>query len=125
TVRGSRPRRTTSTSGSSGTGSAPGDEGLAALGEDAAHRVLGGGELGVLLRGAVAAGGDDPFDGDGRGEGLLVLEARFRERVDHVLALCGGDLLQAGLEVVASLEELVGVEHRAEQVQHEAARDVL
>src|SRR5699024_3560182 len=108
TVRGSRPRRTTSTSGSSGMRSAPRDQRLAALGEDAAHRVLGGCELGVLLRGAVAAGRDDAGDGDGGGERLLVLEAGFAHRIGDGGAARGGDLLEAGLEVVAGLEELVG-----------------
>src|SRR5699024_8207122 len=124
-VRGARPRRTTSTSGSSGIRSAPRDEGLAALGEDPAHRVLRGGELGVLLRGAVAAGGDDPRHGDGGGVDLLVLETGLAERVGDVLPLGGGDLLQPGLEVVAGLEELVRVQQRPQQVQHEAAGDVL
>src|SRR6478672_641400 len=119
-----RPRRTTSTSGSSGihgSGRARGPGGLGA------GTQLGPGALGGLLLGLLLAAPDPLAEGlladDGPcGEDLLVVGALLGHAVlGHAEAGGGGELLQAGLPVQAGAEAGRGLHQRVEQVVHERA----
>src|SRR3954452_7986065 len=105
---GSRPARTTSTSGSSGTGL-----------QDAEGRE-GSGDLGLLLAGALARRGGEVADGDGRPEDPGVVGPARLHRVDgDAHRLAGGDLLQARLRVDGGAEPAGVVGERCDEAEHE------
>src|SRR3954468_6259410 len=99
----SRPRRTTSTSGSSGTPSAPGGRrGGGGLGRDRPPGHLGGLLLGGLLGAAGAGAADLAGQQHGGGEDLGVVGAVVLDPVAGRAEPAGGaELLEAGLPVQA------------------------
>src|SRR4051794_14418223 len=128
----SRPARTTSTSGSSGTttGSVLGRDGLRGDGlldaegrGDLAVRRLGGGLLRLLLGAADAVAVQRLAHAHLRGEGLHVVGAVV---LDDVLgdaeAVLGGQLLEGGLPVQARAERGRRLDERVEQPVHDDRR---
>src|SRR3954451_9345025 len=113
----SSPRRTTSTSGSSGTCSVLRGQGL--------PRGLGGLLLGGLLRAAGALAVDGAGEQDGGGEGLGVVGAVVLHRVARrPESAAGGELLQAGLPVQAGAARGRLHQQRVEQPVHDLRGDV-
>src|SRR5215212_8095821 len=104
----SKPRRTTSTSGSSGIYIRSGGERV--------PRRRGGLELGLLLRSADTVAVLDVGDDDRRGEFLVVVgtgRSHHIRRRAHA-ARCG-QLLKTALPVQSGTERRRGVQQRAEQ----------
>src|SRR3954452_9823457 len=119
----SRPRRTTSTSGSSGT-SAPRGSAVGSRGEGAP-----GGFRGLLLGGLLRPAGAHPADLAGqhhdRGEGLGVVGTVVLDVVDRsAQALAGAQLLQAGLPVQAGTPGGRLGQQRVEQPVHDGGGGV-
>src|SRR6478735_1044806 len=131
----SRPARTTSTSGSSGTGEWSGLVGAAGGGVgrrlgrrvgdtdgagDLAVRRLGGGLLGLLLGTAHAVAVEAGADAHLRGEGLHVVGALVGDDVlGHSEPVLGGELLQGGLPVQACTHRGGRLDERVEQAVHD------
>src|SRR3954452_17613768 len=110
----SSPRRTTSTSGSSGTRSVLRGQGP--------PRGLGGLRLGRLLGAAGALAVDLAGEQDDGGERLGVVGARFLDLVDRrPEAAGGGELLQAGLPVQSRTAGGGLDQQRVEQPVHDRA----
>src|SRR4051812_4005280 len=113
----SSPRRTTSTSGSSGT--------LSALRGQGPPRGLGGLLLGGLLRAAGALAVDGAGQQHRGGEGLRVVGAVVGDRVaGRPEPAAGGELLQAGLPVQAGAAGGGLDQQRVEQPVHDRRRRV-
>src|SRR4051794_17098801 len=115
----SRPRRTTSTSGSSGTGGgrrALGPGGLRELVGERAVRRLRRLLLGLLLRPADAVAVQSVGDPHLGGEGLHVVRTGVLDDVlRHAEIVLGTELLEAGLPVQAGAEGGSRLEQRVEQ----------
>src|SRR5579875_122964 len=109
----SRPRRTVSTSGSSGT----------LAGREHGEALVRGGALGRLLRAALAVADDAPAHGDARAEALRVVRALVLDAVARGLeAEARRELLEAVLRVAERRGVAGGRrEALAEQVEHEGA----
>src|SRR5690606_26799138 len=125
TTHRSRPARTTSTSGSSGTSGPPllpAGLGGARLGPrlDRLPRRLGGLLLGLLLAAALARAVLLAGDAHRGAEGLLVVGAALVDVVlGHPEHLRGGQLLQRGLPVQPGAEPGGGRDERVEQPVHQ------
>src|SRR6478672_279504 len=119
----SRPRRTTSTSGSSGTeGSGSAGRDVAVGGGDGDVGRLGGLLLGLLLGPAGAVPVEALADLDLGGEGLLVVGALVRDDVlGDAEGVLGGELLEAGLPVQAGAESGGVLHQRVEEQVHDLA----
>src|SRR6476619_3958364 len=124
----SRPRRTTSTSGSSGTPTVDRggrDGGVAVLVGERAVRRLGGLLLRLLLRPADPVAVHPVADAHPRGEGLLVIGALVLDQVLGDTELVDrGQLLEAGLPVQAGAESSRGLQQRVEEQMDHVCRIV-
>src|SRR4051794_1101532 len=134
-----RPARTTSTSGSSGTGGQTGSDrrGFVGRQEARARAVLrhgaperpegggGGALLGLLLALAAALAADGGPHEDGGVEGLGVVRTLLGHHVlrDAEVQLCG-ELLQAGLPVQARAERGGRCQQRVDEAADEGGRDL-
>src|SRR5919112_2943737 len=124
-----RPRRTTSTSGSSGTCfRSPNESALRGgvaggrLGRQGPPRQLCCLLLGLLLRAAVPRAQRAPPDDRRGGEELRVVRALLGDPVlGHAQVRRGGELLQAGLSIEAGAEQGRRFQQRVEEPVHDRA----